>query len=1141
MQQVSQEDGEEELFYYGSGRAKIVGVRYYDGIISDGEEAELQRDPTNEYDANAVEVKNAFRQKLGHIPKELAAWVAPLLDCGAVSVQAVVPMDARRDGYSITLDLHFFGREQATAATVHRSLRLLSPHLLNFETDQLHGPPEEWVAFSRAVQGGGAGAGAGGRGSRSAAGSGRGALSWEDVLATSLEGLYAQPVPYEDMQEAPAPSTLATPLYPHQRKAVWWMQAREEKVTVAEALSKQEARRQKAAAAGSSSRSEAVPSPSRPTPSASASSSSRSSSRDTPAVLLSTIAQRAAASTRAFFWEKRPNGSFYNTALGVERRNPDPLPRGGILADDMGLGKTMTVLALLLAQVDGDRREMRARYKAAVAAGAGAGGRVLAKNKPSLLVCPVSVLSVWREHVEGYVQPGALRVYVHHGQHRHVSAREISDNYDLVLTSYSTLEAETILEAVEQPPVDTASGAGGGSRTAAPQPVGQSPLQRVPWKRIILDEAHTIRNTSSRTARCCYALNADIRWAITGTPIQNRLDDLYSLVKFLRLSPFDEQKWWTQLVVTKLKSGNVSGFECLSGLLSTFCLRRTKDEKVGPEGLPLLQLPPKTEHCIKVELWPTDRKAYDGLSTAIRAAVSELSRTDGDSAVLASYNDVFEVLMRLRQLACHAHLCPQEAVQDAIDKANSMISGASNWKGAASSVSDPATLAKLQRTLQGAIEAQDDCPVCWIEMSEPVITNCAHIFCASCISKLLGVQGIATASSGGRADVACPLCRAPLSSGSIHTRLQLKDRAEQLGVPFEDSKEGQSASTAAGGADPGMPGRSAKVEALIAALKCLKAGGGGQVEDVIKAAQAGAENSSQAASPSAGAETDIDGPRAPTALPVFPAPNLPEQMCQTTDPSPSTVSPAPAAASAPTACRAGIVLKRPAVHAGYDQSVSEGEEDGKGGGDKEEGDDHRRGGKRRRTTGAEQNGGAAAGAGTTSSSRIHGSTPAVLSGMRSKSVVLSQFTPLLDLVHARCVKERIHCARLDGSMSPAARQEAVAAFQTDPAIHVFLMSTSMRAGGVGLTLTAAANCFVLDPAYSPAAQDQAVGRVHRLGQASAVHVYTLVAKDTIEEAIVQLQEKKRALAAASLTKARAARAADIQQHRLADLKLLVGS
>jgi SNF2 family DNA or RNA helicase len=132
-----------------------------------------------------------------------------------------------------------------------------------------------------------------------------------------------------------------------------------------------------------------------------------------------------------------------------------------------------------------------------------------------------------------------------------------------------------------------------------------------------------------------------------------------------------------------------------------------------------------------------------------------------------------------------------------------------------------------------------------------------------------------------------------------------------------------------------------------------------------------------------------------------------------------------------------------------------------------------------------------------------------------KALVFSQFTTFLDIVEAKLAEQKISTVRLDGKVSADDRRERVTRFQSDASLKVFLVS--LKAGGVGLNLTAADYVFILDPWWNPAAESQAIDRTHRIGQKNSVIAYRLIAKDTVEEKIVELQQAKRDLAAAILS------------------------
>ena len=122
-----------------------------------------------------------------------------------------------------------------------------------------------------------------------------------------------------------------------------------------------------------------------------------------------------------------------------------------------------------------------------------------------------------------------------------------------------------------------------------------------------------------------------------------------------------------------------------------------------------------------------------------------------------------------------------------------------------------------------------------------------------------------------------------------------------------------------------------------------------------------------------------------------------------------------------------------------------------------------------------------------------------------KALVFSQFTSLLAIVRGRLDAAKLPYEYLDGRTRD--RAERVERFQTDPDCRLFLVS--LKAGGVGLNLTAAEYVFLLDPWWNPAVEAQAIDRTHRIGQTKPVFAYRLIARGTVEEKVLALQESKR--------------------------------
>jgi non-specific serine/threonine protein kinase len=128
-----------------------------------------------------------------------------------------------------------------------------------------------------------------------------------------------------------------------------------------------------------------------------------------------------------------------------------------------------------------------------------------------------------------------------------------------------------------------------------------------------------------------------------------------------------------------------------------------------------------------------------------------------------------------------------------------------------------------------------------------------------------------------------------------------------------------------------------------------------------------------------------------------------------------------------------------------------------------------------------------------------------------KVLVFSQFVGMLSLIRHQLEKHKIAFEYIDGSVTAQNRQNAVNNFQTNDEIKVFLIS--LKAGGVGLNLTAADYVYLVDPWWNPAVEQQAIDRTHRIGQTKKIFAYKMICKDSIEEKIIQLQEKKKAIAA----------------------------
>lgn len=262
------------------------------------------------------------------------------------------------------------------------------------------------------------------------------------------------------------------------------------------------------------------------------------------------------------------------------------------------------------------------------------------------------------------------------------------------------------------------------------------------WRRVILDEAHCIRSKKTVSASACFWLDAERRWCITGTPIQNSVGDIYSLCRFLQFQPFCRDDWFKNLVSMPVRKKTTAGFGILKAILRCACLRRLKTMKLG--GREILTLPETSRFICNVEMVGEERARYDALETESKHLYHEAVQNDTMRQI---YPHIFEVLTRMRQVCAHYKLIRNRRIDIAMAQLPADIA------------SDPkkVELARKLYSILIANEEFEDCAVCLEKVTEThaVITECAHIFCEGCIDQVINVQH------------KCPICRHHLTKSNV--------------------------------------------------------------------------------------------------------------------------------------------------------------------------------------------------------------------------------------------------------------------------------------------------------------------------------------------------------------------------------------
>ena len=632
-------------------------------------------------------------------------------------------------------------------------------------------------------------------------------------------------------------------------------------------------------------------------------------------------------------------------------------------------------------------------------------------GKGTLVVAPLALIKQWEAEIRDRVlESHKLRVCVHHGPQRTKRFEDLK-KYDVVITTYQILVSEH----------------GSSSQRADGPQVGCFGLH---WYRVILDEAHTIKNRNAKATKAACSLRSEYRWCLTGTPMQNNLDELQSLIHFLRIKPYNELHTWKDQITRPMSQGRGGvAIKRLQYYLKAFMKRRTKDvlkqegalnpggkadSKDGSTGG--FKITARKVETVIAEFSAEERGFYDRLE---QRTDQSLERMMDDKKM--NYASALVLLLRLRQACNHPQLVGGNMAQDKDALTTGQIQGSQSPRKSKVADQDVDEMADL---LGGLSVQTRQCDTCLKYLTKEEISSLMKR-CTECEADIVGL-GIGKKPQ-----------RPKHKSHHSHKAPQddelnrHKKRHDRLVVQDSDDEENRG-------------------EWIVPKDRRnnhdLGRAGGTDDED----AEGGGES---LASSDTNTEDESD-------IKVLGSRNRVISLDTSEE---------------------GSQLKADHSH------DSSSEED---------------------TDYSEKP------TPMTSAKIRHLITILSRETPKHKTIVFSQFTSMLDLIEPHLRNSSLRYTRYDGSMRNDAREASLERLRNSPSCRVLLCS--LKCGSLGLNLTAASRVVILEPFWNPFVEEQAIDRVHRLNQTKDVVVYKLTVEKTVEERILELQEKKRALANAAI-------------------------
>ncbi|OHE93465.1 SNF2 family domain-containing protein, partial [Colletotrichum orchidophilum] len=730
------------------------------------------------------------------------------------------------------------------------------------------------------------------------------------------------------------------------------------------------------------------------------------------------------------------------------------VPKGGILADDMGLGKTLQTISLMLSNQKPENGEP------------GWKKHFDGIEKTTLVVAPLALIRQWESEIkEKVTKSHGLKVCVHHGPQRTKRFKDLA-LYDVVVTTYQVLVSEWGHSTEDEKGVK--AGCFG-----------------LHWWRVVLDEAHTIKNRNAKSTKSCYALRSEYRWCLSGTPMQNNLEELQSLIKFLRIKPYDDLREWKEQIEKPLKNGKGHvAIGRLHSLLRCFMKRRTKeilkeDGALNPGGKPIkageksttgFKVTERKVLTVATTFSPAERRFYTRLEARADKSIERMLQGK------INYANALVLLLRLRQACNHPKL-----LEGKLEKDSDALSTDAAPKTARGDIDS------LAEMFGGMGIVTKTCDICGYDLPRNV-TNSGKNTCQECNDDLTYFNEHETPNS-----------RKQKKQKGIIKKVVRKSLAGEAEDAEDESpykpkaRRPRNRNVVVDSDDEEADGSWLVPEDQQGQLRMGKAGG---EED--ENAEGGGDwidsDDSKHDSEDEDDESQLDS---------FVVKDNEVKNEQDIEHSYASDDSLPSIGAIASQVKEEKLKSSQSPVSDSDADSEDddmGQDDDTGIDQSELYSD--------KDTNYDSTGMASQ---ILASAKIRGMMKILHKEVRKhKFIIFSQFTSMMDLVEPFFRKEGFKFTRYDGSMKNDEREASLHRLRNDKNTRILLCS--LKCGSLGLNLTAATRVIILEPFWNPFVEEQAIDRVHRLTQTVDVVVYKLTVENTVEERILALQEKKRLLA-----------------------------